>query len=158
MKYLKNIFFITTYILQKQSTRGVLIKRCSENMQQSYRRTPMPMWDFNKITLRHGCSPVNLLHIFRTTLEKSTSGGLVLISQLSLSLHQFKIWWYPGALLKFSYIRNIQFLLIKRDPANKNPGFLQLQLRTKYLRKTLVFIWNSALQEKFNFCFQVVFS
>ena len=149
MKYLKNIFFITTYILQKQSTRGVLIKRCSENMQQR---------DFNKITLRHGCSPVNLLHIFRTTLEKSTSGGLLLILQLSLSLHQFKILWYPEALLKSSYIRNIQFLLIKRDPANKNPGFLQLQLRTKYLRKTLVFIWNSALREKFNFCFQGVFS
>ena len=33
-----------------------------------------------------------------------------------------------------------------------------LQARTKYLRKTLVSIWNSALQEKFNFYFQWVFS
>ena len=29
-------------IFQKQPSRGVLKKRCSENMQQIYRRTPMP--------------------------------------------------------------------------------------------------------------------
>ena len=28
--------------------RGVPRKRCSENMQQIYRRTPMPKCDFNK--------------------------------------------------------------------------------------------------------------
>ena len=39
-------------------------------MEQIYRRTPMPKCDFSKlvnnfieITPRHGCSPVNLLHI-----------------------------------------------------------------------------------------------
>ena len=31
--------------LQKQPSRSVLIKRCSENIQQSYRRTPMPKCD-----------------------------------------------------------------------------------------------------------------
>ena len=31
--------------------------------------------------------------------------------------------------------------------------FIKLQSFTKYLRQTLVFIWNSALQEKFNFSF-----
>ena len=31
------------------SRRGVLIKRCSENMQQIYRKTPMSNYDFNKI-------------------------------------------------------------------------------------------------------------
>ena len=54
---------------QKQPLRGVPRKRCSENMQQIYRRTPIPKCDFNKaaeIALRHGCPPVNLLHIFRT--------------------------------------------------------------------------------------------
>ena len=34
--------------------------------------------NFMEITLRHGCSPVNLLHIFRTTFPKNTSGGLLL--------------------------------------------------------------------------------
>ena len=37
---------------QKQPSRGVLIKRCSEKMQQIYRRTPMPKCDFNKVALQ----------------------------------------------------------------------------------------------------------
>ena len=45
--------YISSVILnvQKQPFRGVLLKRCSENMQQIYRRTPMPQWDFNKVAL-----------------------------------------------------------------------------------------------------------
>ena len=42
----------------------------------------MPKYDFNKVVieiiLRHGCSPVNLLHIFRTPFTKSTFGRLLL--------------------------------------------------------------------------------
>ena len=34
---------------QEQPPRGVLKKRCSENMQQIYRRTPMSKCDFNKV-------------------------------------------------------------------------------------------------------------
>ena len=34
--------------------------------------------NFIEITLRHGCSPVNLLHIFRTPLPMNTSGWLLL--------------------------------------------------------------------------------
>ena len=37
--------------MQKQPPRGVVSKRCSENMQQIYRRTPMPKRDFNKVAL-----------------------------------------------------------------------------------------------------------
>ena len=33
---------------------------------------------FIEITLRHVCSPVNLLHIFRTPFIKNTSGWLLL--------------------------------------------------------------------------------
>ena len=33
--------------------------------------------NFIEITLRHGCSPVNLLHIFRTPFLKNTSERLV---------------------------------------------------------------------------------
>ena len=35
--------------LQKQPPGGVLKRRCSENMQLIYRRTPMPKYDFNKV-------------------------------------------------------------------------------------------------------------
>ena len=34
--------------------------------------------NFIEITLRHGFSPVNLLHIFRTPFSKNTSGGCFL--------------------------------------------------------------------------------
>ena len=60
--------------IQKQSSRGVLEKSRAEDMQQIYRRRPMPKCD---IALRHGCSPVNLLHIFRTSFLRNTSGWLL---------------------------------------------------------------------------------
>ena len=34
--------------------------------------------NFIEITLQHGCSPVNLLHIFRIPFTKNTSGWLLL--------------------------------------------------------------------------------
>ena len=37
---------------QKQPSRGILKERCSENMQQIYRRTPMSKYDFNKGALQ----------------------------------------------------------------------------------------------------------
>ena len=37
---------------QKQPFKGDLRKKCSENMQQIYRRTPMPKCDFIKVTLQ----------------------------------------------------------------------------------------------------------
>ena len=60
--------------VDKQSSRNVLSKTCSENMQQIYRRGVAK----NEIALQNGCSPVTLLHIFRTAFLKNTSGGLLL--------------------------------------------------------------------------------
>ena len=72
---------LSKLLLQKQPLKGVLEKRCSENMQQIYRRTPMPKCYFDKveISLRHGCSPANVLHIFRTPFPRNTSGWLLLL-------------------------------------------------------------------------------
>ena len=42
-------FFFTSIKYQKQPSSSVLIKSCSENMQQSSRKTPMPKCDFNKV-------------------------------------------------------------------------------------------------------------
>ena len=39
-------------LFQKQPARDVPWKRCSVNMQQIYRRTPMPKYDFNKVALQ----------------------------------------------------------------------------------------------------------
>ena len=41
--------------------------------------------NFIEITLRHGCSSVNLLHIFRTPFLKNTSGWLLLLNVNSLT-------------------------------------------------------------------------
>ena len=41
--------YFWSMIFQTQPTRGDLKKSCSENMQQIYRRTPMPECDFNKV-------------------------------------------------------------------------------------------------------------
>ena len=37
------------FTIYKQPSIGVLIKRCSESMQQMYRSTPMLNCDFNKV-------------------------------------------------------------------------------------------------------------
>ena len=51
-----------SYNVQKRPFRGVL------ELQSN----------FIEIALRHGCSPVNLLHIFRTLSTKNTAGRLLL--------------------------------------------------------------------------------
>ena len=66
---------------QKQLSRGALRKSCSENIQQIYRRTPMPKYDFNKVATllkSHFVMGVLLLRIFRTLFYKNTCGGLLL--------------------------------------------------------------------------------
>ena len=71
--------------IQKQPSKGVLIKRCSGNMQQIYMRehpcrsviSIKLKSNFIETTLRHGWSPVDLLHTFKTSFNKNTSGGLL---------------------------------------------------------------------------------
>ena len=55
-------------------------------MQQIYSRTPMLKCNFIEITLRHGCSSVNLLAIFRTPFSRNTSEWLLVIATISLFL------------------------------------------------------------------------
>ena len=75
---------------QKQPFRDVFRKRCSENMQQTYRRTPLPKYIFAKVKSNSywnrtsACSLVNLLDIFRTPFPKNTSEGLLLKKEGSL--------------------------------------------------------------------------
>ena len=72
---LENISFIR--YRSSRPSRVVLYKRCSEHMQQMYRRTPMPKCVI-EIRFRDGLSPVKFLHIFRAPLIKNTSGRLLL--------------------------------------------------------------------------------
>ena len=78
---LQNFLEQLVCLFPKQLSRGVLKKRCYENMKAICLGTLMPKYDSNKvanhftiITLWHGCSPVNLLHIFKTFFPTITSG------------------------------------------------------------------------------------
>ena len=84
---LKNDWILFFTNLQKEPSRSVLDKSCSKNMQQIYSRTSMPyhspisikvLCNFIEVALQFGCSPVNLLHIIRTSFTKNTYGGLLL--------------------------------------------------------------------------------
>ena len=49
---------LTDSNIHNKPPRGIPRKRCSENMRQIYRRTPMPKCDFNKVAkqvMNKGC-------------------------------------------------------------------------------------------------------
>ena len=58
--------------------------------------------NFIEITLRHGCSPVNLLYIFRTPLPKNPSARLL----LELGLHIACLFQLPCLIQEWERIRN----------------------------------------------------
>ena len=70
---------------QKQPSRAVLgkgvLKICSKFTGENPCRSVISIKlqsNVTEITLRHGCSPVNLLHFFRTSFPKNASKGLLL--------------------------------------------------------------------------------
>ena len=95
MEIFLSIIFQISKMLNQHSI-VILIKGYSGNMQRIYRRTPMLklisiklLCNFNEIILRHGCSPVNLLHIFRIPSPKNTSRGLILHMITPCSQYQY---------------------------------------------------------------------
>ena len=77
------IFFLRVIKNQKQPSRSILRKKCSENIKQIYLRTPMPKCDFNKVlVLVHWCFGIGALLsvccIFSEHFLKNTFGRLLL--------------------------------------------------------------------------------
>ena len=61
--------------------RKGILKICSEFTEETPCRSAISiklLCNFIEIALRHGCSPVNLLHIFRTPFSRNTTGCLLL--------------------------------------------------------------------------------
>ena len=109
-------------MLQKQPFKSVLRKRCSKNMQQIYRTPWQVAFNFIEIALWHGCSQVNLLHIFRTPFPKNTSGGLflVLINSKKGVLQEYLRAMAPTVIVKRIYsqeliVRVFQYFAISRS-------------------------------------------
>ena len=84
--------------------------------------------NFIEITLRHVCSPVNLLYIFRTPFLKNTSGWLLLIFwtiNVMNFLYTLSISCRSQMFLKINIFKNFAILL-KRD---SDPGVFLWILR-----------------------------
>ena len=71
--------------IQKHPSVGALLKGCSQNMQQIYRRTSMSKCDFSKVAKQlyrnHAFTwvfPCKFVAYFQSTFPKNTSGGLLL--------------------------------------------------------------------------------
>ena len=79
---------LINYILmkkQKHSSRDVLRKRCSENMQHIYRRTPLPKCHFNEVALQLSWNQTSAFVFsckyaayFQYIFSKNTNWGLLL--------------------------------------------------------------------------------
>ena len=95
--------------------------------------------NFIEITLWHGCSPVNLLHIFRTPLHKNSSGWLLLLIPVTLG-------WclYFPTILSISLLRSFSsitldevlyfgILRIKTAPVKMNSKFQLLKYHHLWL-------------------------
>ena len=79
--------------VRKQPPKDVLKKRCSENMQQIYRKAPMPKRDCNKVVLQLYSSHTSawvfsskFSAYFHITFSKNTFGWLLLYAQSSFSI------------------------------------------------------------------------
>ena len=158
---------LTGSVVQKQPPRTVLRKRCSKNMKQIYRRTPMPKCDF---TLRHGCSPVYLLHIFRTSFTRSTTWWLLLHTYAQAEFCQLK---YPIRVSITSQTGQTQIRSSRPEVFCKKGAFknfskftgenlcLSLFFNKAACRKTCNFIKKEALKQVFSceFCetFKITF-
>ena len=55
--------------------------------------------NFIEITLLHGCSPANLLHIFRRSFPRSTSGWLLLTID-GIMIITIKVIWFKITIIK----------------------------------------------------------
>ena len=73
----QDIYLRALQSFQNQSLIGVFIWSCSENIQQ-IRRSAISLKlqsNFIEITLRHGCSAVKLLNIFKTSFPEKPLNG-----------------------------------------------------------------------------------
>ena len=74
--------------------------------------------NFLQFALWYGCSPVNLLHIFKIYFPKNTSGWLLLVNYSCGNLHITCLteFWMPK--LWMQYVRNVQNVRIREKCPN----------------------------------------
>ena len=98
------VTFIAKFIMDRSSRPNVFLgkrglKICSKFIGEHPCRSAISIKlqsNFIEIALWHGCSPINLLHIFRTPFSMNTSGWLLLY----MIYHQLRL---PLSWLSFIY-------------------------------------------------------
>ena len=113
--------------------------------------------NFIEITLRHGCSPVNLLHIFRTSFTKNTS-GLLLLNQIKSEVAFFQVSWKLAILIMLASIirKNIcSRNNFKRICKSQVKSFIENWLDLKIL--LTVTIWTNKKRVTFSYLYQNLF-
>ena len=93
--------------------------------------------NFIEITLRHGCSPINLLHIFRTSFPKNTSGWLLL--NVAVKWLSSMIW-----LIKCCKIQQNNYLYFQRIIYILNEIIIYI------FNELILFIFNAIIINIFN--------
>ena len=97
--------------------------------------------NFIEITLRHGCSPVNLLHIFRTSFTKNTYGWLLLNYTFSqLRVFQKFLSYLARCLLVYSWIFQFYDLFQELD----QPLPLRIIREGTLVRQQLIFLFEKS--------------
>ena len=119
-----------------------LLKICSKFTVEHQRRSVISIKlqsNFIEITLRHGYSPANLLHIFRTPFPNNTSEGLLLYNLN-----------FGKTYTSYSHV-NLQkktFFFIKKYLRDYIQLYSQLYLFIRSLLRTLLFPLQHFLHEK----------
>ena len=88
---------------QKQPSRLILTKRCSEKMQQIHRRIPMPKCNFNEVAKQDHKSDLSYLSVWNATYIKS---------YITFCFKQVK--HVPNLNVKNSNLKNLDILKINK--------------------------------------------
>ena len=129
----------TSFKYQQQPPRGVPRNWCSENMQQIYRRTPMPKCDFNKVALQlyWNYTSAWLFSCKFLVYFQNTFGRLLLkYNQTKFSIHSPRLWnklWRSEEIKTniFSEITRLSEYLFKKKTTE----------RVFILQKEIDFFW-----------------
>ena len=126
--------------------RKGILKICSKFTTEHPYRSVISMKlhsNFIEITFLHGCSPVNLLHIFRTLFHKNTSSGLLVflipMDCLSINSRIIQVFYQLiKPLFRLSYYNQDLHLPQKCSPTlskKSNKTFLITSSARKYSTK-----------------------
>ena len=95
--------FALTSNIQKQPSIDVLTKRCSENMQQIYRRTPMPKFDFKKVSWKHLLKTASVLLSYSLDIQDSSKTPLLFLRVTSLETGRKVLELWNGRFITFGF-------------------------------------------------------